>query len=85
MVLRETQRALSLEAQEEQVVSESGEVSRALRSAPRVMCLMTRERQSCCGVLSEGGLGNIHFLKELSLYNREWIICSKIIGVRKRE
>lgn len=85
MVLREAQRTLSLEAQEEQVVSESGEVSQALRSAPRVTYLMTRKMQSCCKVLSEGGFGNIHFLRELSLYNREWIRCSKIFGVRKTE
>lgn len=78
MVLRETQRALSLEAQEEQVVSGSGEDSQALRSAPRVTYLITRKIQSCCRVLSEGGFGNIHFLKELSLYNREWIRCSNL-------
>lgn len=63
MVLRETQRTLSLEAQEEQVVSGSGEVSQALRSASRVTYLMTRKMQSCCKVLSEGGSGNIHFLE----------------------
>lgn len=85
MVLREPQRALSLEAQEEQVVSDSGEVSQALRSAPRVMHLMTRKVRSSCRVLSEAGFGNIHFLKDLSLYNREWIRCSKIFGVRKTE
>lgn len=63
MVLRETQRALSLEAQEEQVVSGSGEDSQALRSVRRVTYLMTRKIQSCCRVLSEGGSGNIHFLE----------------------
>lgn len=85
MVLREPQRTLGLEAQEERVVSESGDVSQALRSAPRVMYLMTRKVWSSCRVLSEGGFGNIHFLKDLSLYNREWLRCSKIFVVRKTE
>lgn len=67
------------------MVSESGEVSHGLRSASRVMYLMTRKVQSCCRVLSEGGFGNIQILKDLSLYNREWIRCSKIFGVRKTE